>query len=224
MSSAILEIACFNTASAIIASVGRADRVELCEDADAGGITPSRRSFDFVRASISAPIFVMIRPRGGDFVYSEKEFLTMKEQLLVFKKINANGFVFGILKDDRVDKERNRELVELAHPLPCTFHRAFDKVSDPFQAMEDLIGCGFKRILTSGTKSNAVEGIEVLAKLVEQAKGRIIILPGGGIRSGNCKEIANITGTSEIHSSAILTKEGVADLNEIKRLKKNLFR
>ena len=154
-----LEIACFNLESALIAQQGGADRIELCDDFSVGGITPNYGTFETARKLISIDLFVMIRPRGGNFIYSDEEFEQMKRDILHFKKMNANGFVFGVLiEDGSINKKQNKELVELAHPLPCNFHRAFDVSKNLIKNLEDVIECGFKTILTSGQTKSAMEG------------------------------------------------------------------
>lgn len=218
-----LEIACFNPESALIAQQGGADRVELCDEIFEGGTTPDYEVTKQVREQLHIDLFVMIRPRGGNFVYSPHEFLKMKEEILDFKKLGVNGFVFGMLNEDKsVNIEWNTELVALAKPLPCTFHRAFDAVSDAFQALEDVIDCGFTTILTSGTKPNVVRGIEELKELVEKADDRITIMPGGGLRSSNIAMIKEKTKAQFYHSSAITDGGDTADIGEVKMLKSNL--
>jgi copper homeostasis protein len=214
----VLEIACFNLESALIAEEAGADRIELCEDFLAGGITPSPILLKNVMNRISLPVFVMIRPRSGNFVYSENEFQNMKDDILSFKKSGVHGFVFGIINDDNeIDKERNELLVNMASPLPCTFHRAFDMVADSFESIDILISCGFKRILTSGLKKNALEGMNNLKEMVKYSKGKIIILPGGSVRSQNIALLKERTLASEFHSSGIV-KNDIADLNEIRSM------
>jgi copper homeostasis protein len=132
--------------------------------------------------------------------------------------LGVNGFVFGILKDAGIDKERNAELVRLAGSIPCTFHRAFDKVKNMSASLEDVISCGFKRILTSGMNSNAYDGRETLGQMQKQSAGRIGILPGGGVRSSNCIEILKYADTSELHTSAITNNGVLPDPNEIKKI------
>jgi len=217
-----LEIACFNMESAFIAEKGGADRIELCDDMACGGITPSFDSFLEVKKKVSIPVFVMIRPRGGNFLYNEIELETMKNSILEFKNKAADGFVFGILMDDNsIDIKRNKELVDLAYPLPCSFHRAFDDVQDWKIALQHVIDCGFKTILTSGTAANAVEGMATLKQLVNAADEKIVIMPGGGVRSANIKEIKRQTQANYFHSSAIL-KGNTADLDEVIALKEKL--
>ncbi len=216
------EIACFNLESALIAQQGGADRIELCDDFSCGGITPNFGTFETARKLIKIDLFVMIRPRGGNFIYSKDEFEQMKKDILHFKKMNANGFVFGILNEDgSVNTTQNKELVELARPLPCSFHRAFDVSKELNKNLEDVIACGFKTILTSGQTKSAIEGIEQLCELVKLSKGRIVIMPGGGVRSSNLELLKSKVETSYYHSSAIV-KNDVADLDEVKLLKEKL--
>jgi copper homeostasis protein len=218
-----LEIACFNVESAKIAHENGADRIELCDGFEVGGTTPNPMNVINTRKFLSSDLFVMIRPRGGDFVYSDTEFEQMKLEISEFKKLNINGFVFGILDENNyIDVKRNTELVNLAKPFPCTFHRAFDEVEDYEQALEDVISCGFSTILTSGTHSNVMDGIDVLKKLVRQAQNRITIMPGGGLRSTNINHIQEVTKATFYHSSAIINGSQIANPEEIFNLKSNL--
>lgn len=218
-----LEIACFNVESAKIAHKNGADRIELCDGFEVGGTTPNPMNVINTRKFLSSDLFVMIRPRGGDFVYSDTEFEQMKLEISEFKKLNINGFVFGILDENNyIDVKRNTELVNLAKSFPCTFHRAFDEVEDYEQALEDVISCGFSTILTSGTHSNVMDGIDVLKKLVRQAQNRITIMPGGGLRSTNINHIQEVTKATFYHSSAIINGSQIANPEEIFNLKSNL--
>ena len=218
-----LEIACFNVESAKIAHENGADRIELCDGFEVGGTTPNPMNVINIRKFLSSDLFVMIRPRGGDFVYSDTEFEQMKLEISEFKKLNINGFVFGILDENNyIDVKRNTELVNLAKSFPCTFHRAFDEVEDYEQALEDVISCGFSTILTSGTHSNVMDGIDVLKKLVRQAQNRITIMPGGGLRSTNINHIQEVTKATFYHSSAIINGSQIANPEEIFNLKSNL--
>lgn len=218
----MLEIACFNKESALIAANAGADRIEFCAGFEVGGTTPSLHDFIELKKEISIPIFVMIRTRGGDFLYNDEEFQQMKEQLLEFKKVGADGFVFGILDENlEVNCLQNKGLVELADGIPCTFHRAFDRVKDYQKSLEDVINCGFRTILTSGTKSNVSEGKEILKTLVDISDERIDILCGGGLRSTNISEIKNFTRAKNFHSSGIVN--GVLpDVEEIKKMKSQI--
>jgi len=215
-----IEIACFNSESAMTAFENGADRIELCDGLNEGGTTPDFETVKQLRERINIPIFVMIRPRGGDFTYSEPEFEQMKKDLLHLKSLKVDGFVFGILNEnDEVDVERNRILIEMAAPLPCTFHRAFDRAKNLEDSLEKVIGCGFKTILTSGQKPNVSEGKENLKKLVELSGERIEILVGGGLRSTNIEEIREFTNAGYFHSSAITDGGAFASADEIKALK-----
>lgn len=218
-----LEIACFNLESAIIAQDNGADRVELCANMKEGGTTPDFELTKIVRDKVTIDLNVMIRPRGGDFVYSDFEFEQMKSEILAFKKLQVDGFVFGILNEDgSLNEQQNTELVALANPLPCTFHRAFDNLKNKFQALESLIKCGFKTVLTSGEETNVVDGIDVLATLVEKAKNRIAIMPGGGLRSTNIGVLKEKTKAVFYHSSAITDSGEIANPEEIKAIKAHL--
>lgn len=215
-----IEIACFNPESALIAFKNGADRIELCDGLSEGGTTPNFETIQQLREKINIPIFVMVRPRGGDFTYSDEEFEQMKSDLIQLKSLNVDGFVFGILdENDEVNIEQNKTLVELAKPLPCTFHRAFDRAKDLEKSLEKVIECGFKTILTSGQKPNVSEGKENLKKLVELSNGRIEILVGGGLRSSNIQEIREFTKAGYFHSSAITDGGDFANSEEIVALR-----
>ena len=215
-----LEIACFNLESALIAQQNGADRVELCDEIKLGGITSKLEIIQQAKAQLAIDLFIMIRPRGGDFVYSDAEFQQMKEDIQTIKQLNVDGFVFGILNSDNtVNIPQNSELVQLANPIPCSFHRAFDAVSNPIQAIEEIITCGFQTILTSGNAENVSQGIHQLELLVQKANNRITIMPGGGLRSSNGKEIQQKTKAIYFHSSAITDTSELANPEEIQKLK-----
>ena len=198
----ILEVCAGSHQSALNAHEGGAQRIELCEKLVLGGVTPRNDLIEVVLNDVSIPVFVLIRPRGGDFVYSNEEFKLMKKSILFCKKIGCKGIVSGVLKKDHaIDIERTTELVELTRPLSFTFHRAFDKVSDPMKELEKLIELGVDRILTSGQESTAENGIDLLKSLQKRANGRITILPGGGINPQNVQMFKENRFT-EIHSSA----------------------
>jgi len=215
-----IEIACFNPESAVIAFENGADRIELCDGLSEGGTTPGVEVTQELREKINIPIFVMIRPRGGDFTYSEAEFEQMKNDLIQLKSLKVDGFVFGILNEnDEVNTEQNKALVKLATPLPCTFHRAFDRAKGLEESLEKVIECGFTTILTSGQKPNVSEGKENLKKLVGLSNGRIEILVGGGLRSTNIEEIRALTHAGYFHSSAITDGGAFANAGEVVALK-----
>ncbi|KAK7180928.1 hypothetical protein DPSP01_000604 [Paraphaeosphaeria sporulosa] len=214
----MLEIACFNVSSAIAAAEAGADRIELCADYAAGGVTPSVDAWDEIRKATSKPINAMIRPRPGDFVYTTLQLYQMKLDILNFKPV-ASGFVFGILdSENRVDEARNRELVEMAAGLPCTFHRAFDTVPDQAEAVESLIRCGFTSILTSGGPADAVSGAGNVARLQKEFGSRITFILGGGIRSSNLAALREQTDVPWYHSAAITQPGEMVDRDEVSRL------
>jgi copper homeostasis protein len=204
MSKTKLEIAVFSIEAALDAFHAGADRVEFCENPLEGGTTPSYGSLVTLSMLTDKPVFPIIRPRGGDFLYTRNEFESMKSDVLMAKKLGFPGVVIGLLNTDgTIDTVRTRELVDLAgKEMEVTFHRAFDRCKDPFNALEEVIQTGCKRILTSGQVPNAADNLPFLKKLVEQANHRIKIMPGSGVRSNNIKEIIAITGASEMHSSA----------------------
>jgi len=196
----LLEISVETLEAAMAAERGGADRIELCGNLSVGGVTPDTEILRTVRTQVHIPIFSMIRPRAGDFVYSDAEFSEMRHSIADAKESGMDGVVLGVLtKERRVDLERTRELVELAKPLPVTYHRAFDEAIDP-QALEDVIETGAKRILTSGGAKSALEGAAVLSELIEAARERIAIVPGVGISAANIAEVARRTKAREFHS------------------------
>ena len=197
------EICANSVSSCIAAQEGGADRVELCAGIPEGGTTPSYGMIRNARESISIALNVIIRPRGGDFLYSESEIKEMVYDIQVAKELGADGLVFGCLSPDgNVDMKAMKTLMDAAGDTPVTFHRAFDHTIDPFKALEDIISLGCVRILTSGCKPTALEGTELLAQLVERAGERLIIMPGCGVRENNIAEIARLSGAREFHFSA----------------------
>jgi copper homeostasis protein len=218
-----LEIACFDLESVIIADAAGANRIEICDNLAEGGTTPSWEMVLEAKDRIKTDLFVMIRPRGGDFCYNEDEFEQMKNDIVMFKRLGVQGYVFGILtKDHEVDIERNKDLIAFAHPFPCTFHRAFDRTKDVYQSLETIISLGFQTILTSGAAENVLDGMNTLKVLVNKANGRIAIMPGGGLRSSNIALIKKETAAHYFHSSAIVDASLQADHQEIQLLKKEL--
>lgn len=196
----LLEIAVDTLEDAIAAQRGGADRLELCADLAADGLTPSEDLLRAVRSAVSLPIFAMVRPRAGDFVYTDEEFAAMEQQVLYCTTLGADGIVTGILTNDRnIDSERTKRLVTLAHPLPVTFHRAFDAAGDPLAALDAVIATGATRLLTSGQQPNAFAGRELMRRLRERSEGKLGILPGAGIDRSNARHILEETGARELH-------------------------
>jgi copper homeostasis protein len=201
----ILEVCANSATSAIAAQQGGAARIELCENLAEGGTTPSYGQMILARKHLHIKLYVLIRPRRGDFLYTDLEFEVMQADIRTCIEAGCDGVVIGMLKaDGSVDKERCTELVRLARQwgLGVTFHRAFDMCADQFQALEDIIDLGCERILTSGGKSTAMEGATVIAHLIEKAAGRIAIMPGSGITENNVADLVHFTGATEVHSSA----------------------
>ena len=211
----MLEIAVFNIGSAIAAAAAGADRLELCENPQEGGTTPSYGCLKLVREKIRIPVFPIIRPRGGDFLYSDAEFEVMIHDVRLCKELGFEGIVIGLLlPDGNIDIPRTKKLVDLAYPLEVSFHRAFDRCADPFKGLEDVIEAGCSRILTSGQVPNAMDGKDLIRQLVEKAADRIIIMPGSGVRSSNIKELADYTGAVELHSSARKNEASAMQFNQ----------
>lgn len=196
----LIEICLEGASSVLLAQQGGADRVELCSDLFEGGLTPSIGTVRTAKRIASIPINAMIRPRGGDFCYSDTEFEEMLEDVRAFKAEGVNGIVFGILTPEGdIDMERSRILIEEARPLSVTFHRAFDMTRDAYDSLEKLISLGVDRILTSGQEPSVLEGADLLAELVKRAGDRIIIMPGCGINERNFGKIQRLVGAKEYH-------------------------
>ena len=208
MNDLVFEVCVDSVESAVAAERGGADRVELCDNLLEGGTTPSGGAVEAARALLSLKLHVMIRPRGGDFCYSPVELDVMRRDVELAKRLGADGVVFGLLTEDAaVDLERTQELVELARPLNVTFHRAFDMVREPFQALEDLAALGVDRVLTSGQEASVVEGLDLVAELVRRAGDRIVVMPGGGLRERNIAKVVAATGARELHVTGFATVE-----------------
>lgn len=205
----ILEICVESYDSAKIAQDASADRIELCSALDLGGLTPSFALLRQIKQQLSIPVHVLIRSRAGDFCYDDLEYDTMAEEIKLSKIFGADGVVLGILTSGgEVDIPRTKELVNLAHPMTATFHRAFDFTKDMDAALEAVIKTGCKRILTSGGAQKAIQGLPKIKELTEKAQGRILIMPGSGINSSNAKTIAMAAGVREIHFSASMKVPG----------------
>ena len=197
-----LEICANSYQSAINAQKAEADRIELCSELSVGGITPSYGLLKKVSEEITIPIHILIRPRSGDFCYSDDEFQQIKKDIQTCKELGFNGIVSGVLnRDNSIDIERTKELIQLSKPLSFTFHRAFDCVNNPKESLQQLIDLKVDRILTSGLEEKAAQGIELLKELKQLAKNRVIILPGSGINPNNILKF-KAAGFEEIHTSA----------------------
>lgn len=199
----LIEVPVFNLQSAVDAAQCGAHRIELCDNPAEGGTTPSAGVIVQSLKMLSVDVFVMIRPRGGNFDYSGAEYEAMQRDISFCKQSGAKGVVFGILtKDGKLDVSRCRQLIQQARPMQVTLHRAFDVTRDAMEALEDAIAAGFDRILTSGQQPTALEGAKEIASLVQRAGKRIIIMAGSGINSGNVIEVVQQTGVCEVHCSA----------------------
>jgi copper homeostasis protein len=199
----LIEICVDSVDGAIAAERGGADRVELCDNLLEGGTTPSAGCIKLARAHLRIGLQVIIRPRGGDFLYTATEFAVMAEDIRAAKTFGADGVVLGCLTaSGDIDVSSTGALIELARPLNITFHRAFDMCRDPRRALDELVGLGVNRVLTSGQEATCLEGQELLAALQRQAAGRIIIMPGGGLTSRNIRRVVDATGVTEVHLSA----------------------
>jgi copper homeostasis protein len=198
-----LEVIAFNIASCIKAEKAGAHRIELCDNPGEGGTTPSYGMIRMAREKTSLQLYPIIRPRGGDFLYSDDEFMIMMRDIQVCREAGCEGVVIGLLQPDgTVDKMRTARLVNAAYPMGVTFHRAFDRARNAEEALEQVIQCGCERILTSGLRPGVNEGVDTLKMLVEKAGDRISIMPGSGLRAANIESIARKTGAREFHSSA----------------------
>lgn len=204
-----LEICCFTAESALKAAQAGAHRIELCDNIAEGGTTPSYATIDWVVKQLQIPVNVIVRPRGGDFLYSDTEYHLIKEDIAQIKKLGANGIVIGFLTSaGDIDLQRTAEVIGLAAPMEITFHRAFDMCRNPFIALKQLKALGVTRILTSGGYANAEKGAGIIAQLVLKAKDNIIIMPGSGINEKNLGDLIHLTQANEYHSSAKTFIEG----------------
>ena len=204
----IIEIATTDFTTTKSAVEGGADRIELCAALTDGGTTASYGTIKKCREAFDVQMFPIIRTRSGDFLYNDKEFEIMMDEIKLCKSLGCDGVVIGLLnKNGDIDIKRTSKLIEIAYPLEVTFHRAFDRCKDPFEALEQLIGIGCHRILTSGQQLTAPDGMGLISQLVKSADERIRIMPGSGVRKDNIKELAEKTGASEFHSSLRNKKE-----------------
>ena len=214
-----LEVCCADLQSVRAAIEGGAHRIELCEALEVDGLTPSEEMMAKA-IGLGIPVQVLIRPRGGDFVYDEKEVARMRSDIRLAKRLGANGVVIGALKPDGgIDEATVRSLVEEAEGLSITFHRAFDVCREPMEALEEIIALGCHRLLTSGQAPTAEQGIPMIKRLVEQSAGRLIIMPGSGVNTRNARYILSETGACEIHGS--LRKDGHTSAEIVRAIVKN---
>lgn len=203
MPSVILEVCAENVAGVLAAEAAGAHRIELCSALAEGGVMPSVGLFRQVRARLRLPLHVLVRPRAGDFCYSDLELVVMLEDIASFKDAGADGLVFGALTwDGALDLPQLEVLMAAADPLPVTFHRAFDRCREPLEALEQLAALGITRLLTSGQQVDALAGVPLIRTLVEQAAGRLVVMAGGGVRPANAAQIVRESGVSELHASA----------------------
>jgi copper homeostasis protein len=202
----ILEICCFNLQSCVVAAAAGADRIELCMDPGDGGTTPSYGLIRSARDKCAIRLYPIIRPRGGDFFYDDDDYKQMLLDIRLCKDLGCDGIVIGgLLQDGSIDRVRCAALVEAAGSMGVTFHRAFDRASDPFRALEDIIDIGCERILTSGGHSTAREGASLIRELTALAGDRIVLMPGGGVRAESIADLAKETGAIEFHTAARVT-------------------
>lgn len=207
MSKVLLEAPVFNLQGALEAAQFGIDRLELCANFPEGGETPSAGMLRFLKSEINIPVFVMIRPRGGDFVFSQKELIVMKQDIQLLGELGADGFVFGILDEHgKVNESACERLLRAAGSRPCTFHRAFDASADLDDSLEKIIRLGFQRILTSGGRNSLTEGLPVIQDLLQKAKDRIIIMPGGGTKAEHVPILKQSVYLKEVHASCKLAK------------------
>jgi copper homeostasis protein len=203
----LIEICAFNIQSCYIAERAGASRIELCAGALYGGITPGIGTIKHAMEHISIPVYPMIRPRGGNFVYDADELAIMKKDIIACKELGCPGIATGAqLPGGRINTEVMKLIVAWAYPMEVTCHKAFDATPNAFLALEELIFAGCRRVLTSGMQKTAIEGAETLARLITLAAGRIIVMPGGGVRSSNIAQLIKATGATEYHSSAIASR------------------
>ena len=195
----IIEVCAESYEYAVKAEKAGANRIELCKDLHLDGLTPDYKSAKRTIDTLNIPVFILIRPRKGDFIYSDEEFELMKSDIAKFKEMGCKGIVSGVLNNDNsIDIQRTKDLVELSRPLEFTFHRAFDLVKDPIEEIENLINMGIDRVLTSGQKEKAMDGLELLEELRNKSNNRIVIMPGSGISKNNLR---NFDTFNEVHGS-----------------------
>ncbi len=203
MSKILLEIVALSAQDCVASEKGGADMIELCAAIEIGGVTPPIDVLIEARQRVNIPVMAMVRPRGGDFCFSDEEFAQMLRDAKLLLQQGVAGIVFGILRPDaKVDTERCREMLAIAGGKQAVFHRAFDVVADPFQAFDQLIDMGFTRVLTSGQQKTALEGADLIRELIARSRGRIEVLPGGGVRTHNVRQLVKMTNCRQVHRTA----------------------
>ena len=216
----ILEVCAFNIQSCLIADKAGAARVELCADPLEGGTTPSYGLIEYALAHTRIPVWPMIRPRGGSYLFDESEIAIVTKDILICRELGCPGVVTGVqMANGKIDTTQMKRFVELAYPMTVSCHKAFDETTDAIEALDSLIEAGCVRVLTSGLQKTALEGAPLLARLVEHAAGRITIMPGGSIRSSNIGAIAAATGAIEFHSSGVI-KRGAVNITDDEEVRK----
>lgn len=223
----LLELCSYNIQSCLVAEKAGAGRIELCADPTAGGTTPSAGLVEYCLERLAIPVFPMIRPRGGDFLYDADEIEIMKRDIHRFREMGCKGIATGChTSDKKIDIPLLSRIVDWAGPMEVTCHKVFDRTPGALESLEAVIATGCKRILTSGLAATSAEGINTLAMLRTAAGDRIIIMPGGGVRSGNLEELVRLTGCAEFHSSGILKSDGnfLADTEEVRTMVSTLRR
>lgn len=209
-----VETVCYHAESVRISERCGASRVELCANEGAGGTSPGLALLETVKEQCRIPVFVMVRPREGDFTYTREELLLIRREIEMYKKAGADGIVCAALHENgTVNREALKQLVDASTPLPFTFHRAFDHTPDPLRALDDIVACGCTRILTSGQKKSALDGRSLIRELIQRAGNELIILPGAGITAYNVQELIEETGCREVHLSARKIVQRHAHLN-----------
>jgi copper homeostasis protein len=221
----IFELAVFHPDSIAIAQACKVSRIELCDNYAVGGVTPSLDNFKLARKNFDGPIMVMIRPQAGNFFYDEIVFNQMLQEIKIFDGLGANGFVFGCLNSDySVNASQLERLVQAASNKSVTFHRAIDVVNDYEKGIQDLIRCGVTSVLTTGKMKSALEGKDVINKMIHQYGTQLNFIAGGGVRSNNVEDLLHDSHISEIHSAAIINHpDFIADKEEVMKIMKKLF-
>lgn len=222
----LLEVCAYNVQSCLVAARAGAGRIELCSNPAEGGVTPSAGLIAYVIEQVPIPAYIMIRPRGGSYLYDAHDLAIIKKDIIRCREMGCKGIATGVqMADRRLNADAMARIVEWAGPMEVTCHKVFDETPNAFEALDVLIAAGVRRVLTSGLEKTATDGAPLLKQLVDNAQGRIVIMPGGSVRSGNVAALAAATGAVEFHSSAITERGGqLANEEEVKLLIKELNR